>query len=170
MIEGQYSVNIYFIVVAFDINLGVTSCSLLAGGVFRCPSCFLVHINVRSLLPKLDQLREMLSCRSVNILDSSVSNPEVKIDGYTIYRNDRGSKHGGGVAVYVKKNLPHEECLLSNNEMEVLWIKVTPKHSTPFLVCSTYYRPPNANQVYLDIVCNIEAACDCSEILSFWVT
>ncbi len=38
MIEEQYTVNIYFIVVAFDINLGVTSCSLLAGGVLRCPS------------------------------------------------------------------------------------------------------------------------------------
>ena len=38
--EEQYSVNIYFIVhvVAFDINLGATSCSLVAGGVFRCPS------------------------------------------------------------------------------------------------------------------------------------
>ena len=36
--EEQYSVNIYFIAVAFDINLGVISCSLLAGGVFRCPS------------------------------------------------------------------------------------------------------------------------------------
>ncbi len=38
VIEEQYSVNIYFIVVTFDINLGATSCSLLAGGVFRCPS------------------------------------------------------------------------------------------------------------------------------------
>ncbi len=33
----RYSVNIYFLVV-FDINLDVTLCSLLAGGVFRCPS------------------------------------------------------------------------------------------------------------------------------------
>ncbi len=38
MIEEQHSVNIYFIVVALDINLGVTSCSLFAGGVFCCPS------------------------------------------------------------------------------------------------------------------------------------
>ncbi len=38
MIEERYFVNIYFIVVVFDINLGVTSCSLLAGGVFCCPS------------------------------------------------------------------------------------------------------------------------------------
>ncbi len=37
MIDEWYSVNIYFLVV-FDINLDVTLCSLLAGGVFCCPS------------------------------------------------------------------------------------------------------------------------------------
>ncbi len=45
MIEEQYSVNIYFIVVVFDINFGVTFCSLLAGGVFHRPgglSCLLL--------------------------------------------------------------------------------------------------------------------------------
>ena len=36
MIEERYSVNIYFLVV-FDIHLDVTLCSLLAGGVSRCP-------------------------------------------------------------------------------------------------------------------------------------
>ena len=46
MIEEQYSVNIYFLVV-FDINLDVTLCSLLAGGV-RCPSglsCYYMYTN-----------------------------------------------------------------------------------------------------------------------------
>ena len=37
MIEERYSVNIHFLVV-FDINLDVTIYSLLAGGVFCCPS------------------------------------------------------------------------------------------------------------------------------------
>ena len=37
MIEERYSVNIYFLVV-FDINLDVTLCSLLEGGVLRCTS------------------------------------------------------------------------------------------------------------------------------------
>ena len=37
VMEEWYSANIYLLVV-FDINLDVTLCSLLAGGVFRCPS------------------------------------------------------------------------------------------------------------------------------------
>ncbi len=37
MIEERYAVKIYFLVV-FDINVGVTCSSLLAGGAFRCPS------------------------------------------------------------------------------------------------------------------------------------
>ncbi len=41
MIEDQYSVNIYFLVV-FDINLDVTLCSLLAAGLSAVPATFLV--------------------------------------------------------------------------------------------------------------------------------
>ncbi len=37
VIEERCSVNIYFLV-EFDINLDITLCSLLAGGVLRCPS------------------------------------------------------------------------------------------------------------------------------------
>ncbi len=46
MIEERYSVNIYFQVV-FDINLDVTlgTCSLWAGGVFRCPSGFVFLVD-----------------------------------------------------------------------------------------------------------------------------
>ena len=45
MIKERYAVNIYFLVV-FYINVGVTCSSLLAGGVFCCPSglsCFTQH-------------------------------------------------------------------------------------------------------------------------------
>ncbi len=44
--KEQYSVNIYFIVVLFDINLGVTSCSLLAGRGFPlCQRSFLFTLQ-----------------------------------------------------------------------------------------------------------------------------
>ncbi len=66
MIEEQYSVNIYFIVVAFDINLSVTSCSLLAGGVFRCPSG--------------------LSCFELNA-DSGIKFSEVEFDNKYCYQD-----------------------------------------------------------------------------------
>ena len=39
MIEDQYSVNIYFLVV-FDINLDVTLCSLFAAGFSAVPAVF----------------------------------------------------------------------------------------------------------------------------------
>ena len=52
MIEEQYSVNIYFLVVAFDINLGVTSCSLLARGLFRS-AVFLVMFMVEQQQPRV---------------------------------------------------------------------------------------------------------------------
>ncbi len=47
MIEDQYSVNIYFVVV-FDINLDVTSFSLLAAGFSAFPVVFLVSLFFRN--------------------------------------------------------------------------------------------------------------------------
>ncbi len=44
MIEDQYSVNLYFLVV-FDINLDVTLCSLLVAGFSAVPAVFLVPIK-----------------------------------------------------------------------------------------------------------------------------
>ncbi len=44
MIEDQYSVNLYFLVV-FDINLDVTLYSSLAAGFFAAPAVFLVTLQ-----------------------------------------------------------------------------------------------------------------------------
>jgi hypothetical protein len=63
----------------------------------------ILYFNVRSLLPKLDDLRIICSLHSPDIvciteswLDSSIENSEIIIQGYIIHRHDR-NRHGGGI-------------------------------------------------------------------------
>lgn len=55
-----------------------------------------IHLNARSLLPKISELRYLANKTTAAItsvtetwLDSSVTNSEIKIEGYNIVRRDR---------------------------------------------------------------------------------
>ena len=76
---------------------------LLSKGLKVC------HQKIRSLLPKIDQVRALLeSHKGISILgvteshlSNNISDTEITIDGYKLYRKDRQSNHrGGGVLVY----------------------------------------------------------------------
>ena len=67
-----------------------------------------MYFNVRSLLPKIDNLRILCSVHSPDIicvveswLDSDITDSEISIQGFSIIRLDR-CRHGGGVLMYVK--------------------------------------------------------------------
>ena len=67
-----------------------------------------LHINVNSLLSKIDELRDVVGHTKPAILgitesklDSSVSDQEVDISCYSILRSDR-NRYGGDVACYVR--------------------------------------------------------------------
>ena len=66
-----------------------------------------IHVNARSILPKMSELRIMAKeykaaviAISETWLDYSVINSEIQIEGYSILRNDR-DRHGGGVCTYI---------------------------------------------------------------------
>ncbi len=44
-------------------------------------------------------------------------------------------RHGGGVAVYVNENLPHEQCWMSDNEIEAIALGL---NSSSFLLWSMH--------------------------------
>ena len=67
-----------------------------------------LHINVNSLLSKIDELRDVVGHTKPTILgitesklDSSVSDQEVDISGYSILRSDR-NRYGGSVACCIR--------------------------------------------------------------------
>ncbi|XP_072016559.1 uncharacterized protein [Amphiura filiformis] len=88
-------------------------------------------------------------------LDSTVSDNEVNVPGYQLYRRDRSAhidEHNeddhGGVACYVRDSLTaiHREDL-NDDAIEALWVEIKPKYRKPILVC-TFYRPPSSYVEY----------------------
>ena len=125
----------------------------------------LAHINLRSLPQKLDQLRCLLHDKPIDILSvnetfltSDITDDDLCIPGYCIYRKDRGSRHGGGVALYINDNF---NCIpLNSNDIpnadrvECLWLQITRNKRKPVVV-GTMYRPPNSNQQYSEDILDI---------------
>ena len=92
-----------------------------------------LHINVYSLLLKIDELRDIVGHTKATILgitesklDSSVSDQEVDINGYSILRNDR-DRNGGGVACYVRTNLCCNSTNIFSNSIEHFFIYLSQK-------------------------------------------
>ena len=111
-----------------------------------------IHVNARSLLRHFDDLTSLVSSERPHIiaisetwLDSSVSNNEIYLAGYNLFRFDR-NRSGGGIAVYCSDHLP---CSLlhggiSPAGVESLWVSVRVGCFHPFLAFGCFYRPPAA--------------------------
>ena len=78
--------------------------------VFKKRGLHFIHLNINSLLPKIEEL--LYVAISINApvigiyeskLDASVLDPEISIDNYKILRCDR-NRQGGGVACYVRND------------------------------------------------------------------
>ena len=119
----------------------------------------IASLNVNSLTKHIDEIRVLLADNPFDILsineskiDWSVSNSEVFIHNYTLFRRDRTRK-GGGLALYIKNNIPFlvRQDLLSPN-LEMLCVEINRKFSRPFLI-STWYRSPNSE---IDLFNNLE--------------
>ena len=60
------------------------------------------HLNVPSLLPKIEEIRKHVSNSAIKILsvnetflNSDIHNSEIEIPGFTIFHNDFSRKSGG---------------------------------------------------------------------------
>ena len=81
------------------------------------------HLNVRSLLQKVDELRctEGISngkAAFIGItethLTSQIDDNEVSISGYQLHRRDRPGRTGGGIVAYI---LNKYKCITSNRNI-----------------------------------------------------
>ena len=113
-----------------------------------------IHINVRSLLPKITELRNLaLKTKAAVIsitetwLDSTVTDNEINRNGYCIERNDR-NRNGGGVCSYIRNDiafLPRHD--LQSNDLEATWLEILLPKTKPIMV-GTVYRPPKQTNFF----------------------
>ena len=125
-----------------------------------------VHYNVQSALHKIDFLEsELANFDLISITETwfnqSISNADVNINGFRApFRKDRLGDGYGGVAVYIKNDIP---CIRRTDleilNIECVWVEIR-LHGKRLLV-GTYYRPPNSdNAVLTNIENSIDLAID----------
>ena len=110
----------------------------------------IVYYNARSLLPKIDELRAITETESPDVicivetwLSNDISDNELVIPDYQIFRRDR-DRHGGGVLMYVHFSFAVDLCN-SVTDIELLTVSVCPPKSTLKFCVALYYRPPSAS-------------------------
>lgn len=131
----------------------------------------LLHYNVRSLLPKLDNLKAECTifkphvvCICETWLSSDIEDDELSIDGYRIIRLDR-NRHGGGVALFISSNLSHKVIYLGNGSFECIIVSL---QFGPCKVCvCLLYRPPNSSCDFLDYLYDVLCSIDISLFSNF---
>lgn len=108
------------------------------------------HLNMRSLVPKLDEFKIMLAQTKAHVMAISeswltpiISDSFLVIENFSLYRRDRADKIGGGVTLYANKKYAHSIVKLSTvSESLQLVVQFTNQFSVTIIVT---YKPPNVS-------------------------
>ncbi|XP_071177472.1 uncharacterized protein [Mytilus edulis] len=124
-----------------------------------------LHLNVQSLLPKLDLILaeyedfDILSFTETWLNGNNSSDSVELLNYQKPFRKDRGPmKSGGGVIVYVKENIHSKRRDdLEVPGVEVIWIQL--KINNKNVLYGTFYVPPKSNnEIWTKIESSIESA------------
>ena len=121
-------------------------------------------LNINSISSKFDDLKVLISgvidilIITETKLDETYPISQFHIDGYSMpYRLDR-NRNGGGVIIYVRKDIP-SKILRKHffpNDIEGIFVELNFRKSK-WLLCGTYHPPSQSDQYYFD---NIDKALD----------
>lgn len=114
-----------------------------------------VHLNVRSIINKIDLIRLLLTdsnidclCLTETWLKEIISNDLLYIEGYNVFRYDRqGVNKGGGLCVFVRDKFEAEIIKFTDfdqKDIEILAVKISGFKKGTYL-CTTVYRPPKGS-------------------------
>ena len=133
----------------------------------------IIHLNIRSLLSKIDLLRIWVEQHQPSVitisetwLTNTISDNEIKLTNYILYRADRGTR-GGGVATYVSSALASEVIVptVEPSHFESIFIKVI-LHENKYITIGNIYRPPSAPaESFNSIVSTINSINDKNELI-----
>ena len=109
----------------------------------------IAHINARSLNKNIEELREIIYKTSFDAvaisetwLTKNTPHDRFELNNFSVLRNDRKSKRGGGVLWYIRSHYQTKviKTPCSNSIPEMLWIEVTTGGKKLALGC--LYKPP----------------------------
>ena len=109
-----------------------------------------VCLNARSIINKKDELNIMVDDIKPHIIgiteswaNNNITDAELGLEGYAMFRKDRMGRRGGGVLLYIKDTIPAYEVQLQEEAdcNEAIWCKLVTGHST--VTIGVVYRCPN---------------------------
>ena len=114
----------------------------------------MLHLNSRSLLPKIDNLQGYLQGLGTKFDVMCFTETWLTMDtkdlanftGYTAFHNLRSGRRGGGVSIYVDSKYSAtilDCCTLSDTSIESIFLSVTIDSKS--CTIGTIYRPPQTN-------------------------
>jgi len=110
----------------------------------------IASLNIVSLRKCKDELGITLNDNEIDViglnetrLDENISDRELRIEGYKIFRNDRYVQRGG-VASYIKESLDVLRLDHQMNSLELLSLEIKPKKAR-YIFLVSWYRPPTTN-------------------------
>ena len=116
--------------------------------VFNSRGLHFIHLNINSLLPKIDELRNIAKLSNAAVtgigeskLHDSVLSSEIHIDNYNTFRCDR-NRHGGGVVCYIRNDLSYDVKSFFPPEIENIFFEILLSNTKPVIV-GIIYRPPS---------------------------
>ena len=105
-----------------------------------------IHLNINSILSKIDELRIIAFKTNAAIIgiseskiDDSVLDGEISINGYTPLRSDR-TRQGGGVICYIRNDISFNKIDLKSENIEHIFIDIFLPKTKPITI-GILYRP-----------------------------
>ena len=109
-----------------------------------------VEKHYRSIINKITELNIMVDDIKPHIIgiteswaNNDITDAELGLEGYVMFRKDRMGRRGGGVLLYIKETVPAYEVQLQEEAdcKEALWCNLVTGHTT--VIISVVYRCPN---------------------------
>ena len=107
-------------------------------------------LNSRSIINKKTELNIMVDDIKPHIIgiteswaNNDITDAELGLEGYVMFRKDRMGRRGGGVLLYIKESIPAYEVQLQEEAdcKEALWCNLVTGHTT--VTIGVVYRCPN---------------------------
>ena len=116
----------------------------------------LIHLNIRSLLPKLDDFQAELNtlnctfdviCFTESWLNrDTVCLAKINVNEYNDFHSCRADRRGGGVSVYIRKKYKCKNLTkisLNCDYIESVFLELS--YGNTYILVGTVYRPPNTS-------------------------
>lgn len=123
------------------------------------PHCLnVIHFNVASIFPKIDEIRHIFQNSNTHIiaisetwLKSNISSKAVELPGFRLFRSDRKRKRGGGVAIYVSLKLNARvvasSASFSPEQFKTNYLFIEVVFPSTSVLFGVIYKPPATNDL-----------------------